>query len=65
MKKYKVQIADQALQDMQEIYQYISKNLPAPENAMNQYDRIAKAIQSLSTFPKRMRILNPNQNNQI
>ena len=43
MKQYKVQITDKALADMEEIYNYIAIQLQAPENAIGQYNRIAKA----------------------
>ncbi len=45
MKQYKVQITDKALADMEEIYNYIAIQLQAPENAIGQYNRIAKAIE--------------------
>jgi toxin ParE1/3/4 len=41
MKKYKVQITDKALTDMEKIYKYIAEHLQAPETAMGQYNRIA------------------------
>lgn len=48
MKQYAVQITDKALEDMEEIYTYIAGQLQAPENAMGQYNRIAKAIEGLA-----------------
>lgn len=44
MKQYTVQITDKALADMEEIYTYIAEQLLAPENAIEQYNRIAEAI---------------------
>ena len=44
MKQYKVQITDKVLADMEEIYNYIAIQLQAPENAIGQYNRIAKKI---------------------
>ena len=38
---------DEALADMDAIYNYIANTLLAPENAMGQYNRIAKAILTL------------------
>ena len=38
---------------MASIYEYISKTLGAPLAAQRQYDSIAEAIESLSSFPKR------------
>lgn len=40
MKQYTVQITENALADMEEIYNYIAIQLKAPENAMGQYNRI-------------------------
>jgi plasmid stabilization system protein ParE len=42
---------------MEEIYTYIAEQLQAPENAMGQYNRIAEAIQKLTAFPERVRIM--------
>ena len=53
MEKYIVDITDEALADMEALYEYIAVELQAPENAMGQYDRIADAILSLDTFPDR------------
>ena len=57
MKQYKVQITDKALNDMEEIYTYIAEKLQAPENAMGQYNRIAKAIEELNVFPERVSVM--------
>lgn len=57
MKQYTVQITDTALADMEEIYNYIAIQLQAPENAMGQYNRIAEAIEGLSMFPERVRLM--------
>lgn len=57
MKQYKVQITDKALADMEEIYNYIAIQLQAPENAIGQYNRIAKAIEALNMFPKKVRLM--------
>lgn len=57
MKQYKVQITDKALADMEEIYNYIAIQLQAPENAIGQYNRIAKAIEELNMFPKKARLM--------
>lgn len=61
MKEYKVQITDKALADMEEIYHYIAIKLQAPENAIGQYDRIAKAIGELNMFPKKVRLMESEQ----
>ena len=57
MKQYKVEITKEALQDMEDIYNYIAIDLLASENAMGQYDRIAYEILTLDTFPERLRIM--------
>ena len=57
MKQYKVQITDKALADMEEIYIYIAEQLQAPENAMEQYNRIANAIEELDVFPERVQVM--------
>ena len=53
MDKYEVKITDEALADMEKIYEYIAIQLLAPENAMEQYNRIADAILTLDSFPDR------------
>jgi plasmid stabilization system protein ParE len=42
---------------MEEIYNYIAKKLQAPETAMGQYNRIADAIETLNTFPERVKLV--------
>jgi len=57
MKKYQIKITDRAFDDMTEIYKYISNNLGSPENALQQYNRIADAIEKLDVYPTRIKIL--------
>jgi toxin ParE1/3/4 len=57
MKRYKVKITDRALADMEAVYDYIADELLEPGTAMKQYNRIAEAIESLSTFPERCMLL--------
>ena len=57
MTLYKVQITNKALTDMEEIYTYIAEVLQTPDNAMSQYNRIAKAIEGLGVFPERIKIM--------
>ena len=57
MKRYKIQITDKALSDMEEIYNYIAEQLQAPETAMRQYNRIADAIETLDAFPERIKLM--------
>ena len=49
MKQYTVEITNEALADMEQIYNHIAYALQAPENAMDQYNRIADAILTLDT----------------
>lgn len=56
MKNYSVLVTDNALQDMQALYDYIAETLFAPNAALDQYNRIADAIESLSCFPERHRL---------
>ena len=55
MKSYIVEITDEALSDMEQIYNHIALNLSAPKNAMGQYNRIADEILKLDTFPERFK----------
>lgn len=57
MKRYTVEITDEALADMELLYNYIFYELCAPENAMGQYNRIADEILKLDIFPERFRIM--------
>jgi toxin ParE1/3/4 len=57
MKQYRIQITDKALSDMEEIYNYISEQLQAPKAAMGQYNRIADVIETLDTFPERVKLM--------
>ncbi len=57
MKQYKVEITREALQDMEDIYNYIAVDLLSPENAIGQYNRIADEILTLDSFPERYRTM--------
>lgn len=57
MKQYKVEVTEQALMDMEQIYNHIANVLLAPENAISQYNRIADEILKLDIFPERFRIM--------
>ena len=61
MNKYHVEITKEALQDMEDIYNYIAKELCSPEIAMKQYNRIAKEILKLNIFPQRYRMITSEQ----
>jgi len=51
--KYTVDITESALQDMDEIYDYICFTFKAPDTAAAQFDRIADEILSLEEMPLR------------
>lgn len=55
MEQYTVEITNEALKDMEDIYNYIAEELLVPDTAMEQYNRIADAILSLDMNPKRYR----------
>ena len=57
MKHYTVEITDEALADMEQLYNHIAFVLLSSENAMGQYNRIADEILKLDAFPERFRIL--------
>ena len=57
MKHYIVEITDDALADMEQLYNHIAYVLLSPENAIGQYNRIADEILKLDMFPERFRIV--------
>ena len=57
MKQYRVLITDEALNDMESIYEYIAEELLAPDTAMGQYNRIADAIETLDQMPERIKLM--------
>lgn len=67
MKQYTVEITDEALADMEQLYNYIVYTLRAPENAIGQYNRIADEILKLDTLPERFRVMDsePEHSKQI
>ena len=67
MKEYNVVISKQALYDLQIIYEYIVIKLMSPENAKNQFDRIADRVLKLSTMPERYKtfVFQPEKNKVI
>ncbi|MDD3138882.1 MAG: type II toxin-antitoxin system RelE/ParE family toxin [Lachnospiraceae bacterium] len=58
MMQYTVEITDEALADMEQIYNHIAFTLRSPENAVGQYNRIADAILKLDMLPERFNIIN-------
>ena len=61
MKRYMVRITEAALADMEQVYHPIAYVLCAPENAMEQHNRIADAILTLETMPERFRIMDQSR----
>lgn len=57
MKQYTVEITNEALADMEQLYNHIAHVLLAPENAIGQYNRIADEILKLNILPERFRII--------
>lgn len=57
IKSYIVEITDEALRDIEELYNYIALNLQSPGNAMSQYNRIADAITTLDSLAERFRVM--------
>ena len=65
MEQYRVEITKEALQDMEDIYNYIAIELLSPENAIGQYNRIADEILTLDMFPQRYRIMDSEPEKQM
>lgn len=65
MKAYTVKITHRALNDMELIYRYIADELLVPDTAMQQYNRIAAAIESLCEFPHRCRLMTSQPERQM
>lgn len=57
MIEYQVIISEQAAKDMSDIYDYICSTIGMPQIAMGQFNRIAEAIDTLSYFPERIKIM--------
>jgi len=57
MKQYTVEITDEALWDMEQLYNHIALSLAAPENAIGQYNKIADQILKLEYLPERFKTI--------
>ncbi len=57
MMTFNVEITDDALQDLSDLYEYIAVNLHSPMNAGRQLKRLMAEIILLDTFPKRYGII--------
>lgn len=58
MDNYSVKITPQAQTQMLEIFSYISNNLKEPSTATYLLDELQRNILALSSFPKRMTLVN-------
>lgn len=57
--KYTIKIANDAINDLTNIYNYIAITLASPVSASRQYSRISKGVLSLKYFPERIKIFDP------
>ena len=57
MTEYNVIISNQATRDITDIYDYIHSKIGMPQTAMEQINRIADAIDTLSIFPERIKVM--------
>ena len=57
MIEYEVNLSEQAAKDMSDIYDYIATSIGMPQTAMEQFNRIADAIETLSQFPERIKVM--------
>ena len=55
MQRYRIEITDEALSDVEQLYNYIANDLLAPENAKKQYNRIADVLYTASDIEGRLR----------
>lgn len=52
MDKYKIKLNARAYRDLDEIFDYISKDLQSSENAQGQTNRLWNGLKKLDTFPQ-------------
>ncbi|MBR2214829.1 MAG: type II toxin-antitoxin system RelE/ParE family toxin [Selenomonadaceae bacterium] len=57
MTEYKVLLSEQAMSDIDAIYTHIATRIGMPQSAQNQLNRLADAIDSLKTMPRRINIM--------
>lgn len=65
MKRYTVEISEEALADMEQLYHHIAVVLLSPENAIRQYNRIADEILKLDILPERFHIMDAEPEHTI
>ena len=52
MDKFKIKLNIRAYNDIDNIFDYISKDLQSPETAQGQTDRLRKSLKTLDSFPQ-------------
>ncbi len=57
MKQYSVRLSQNAYNDLESIYSYISYQLLSPETAANIYNELLDSIESLKVMPKRVPLM--------
>lgn len=57
MTEYEIIISEQAAKDMNDIYEYIASVIGMPQTAMEQFNRIADAIETLNLMQERIKIM--------
>jgi len=57
MRIYKLEVTDEAIENLEQIYLYIAEELQSPSSAKGQYERIVSQIMKLEIFPARYNII--------
>lgn len=57
MTSYKIELTDEAIKNLEQIYLYIAEELKSKAVAKRQYERIVNQIMKLETFPERYHVL--------
>ncbi|MBI9012444.1 MAG: type II toxin-antitoxin system RelE/ParE family toxin [Clostridiales bacterium] len=57
MTSFKIELTDEAIDNLEQIYLYIAEELKSKVSAKKQYERIVNQIMKLETFPERYHIL--------
>lgn len=57
MTPFRIELTDEALDNLEQIYLYIAEELKSKSSAKMQYERIVKQIMKLETFPERYHLL--------
>lgn len=57
MRRYVVYVSDRASADMEELHDYVARQLSAPGEAADLYDELAARMLDLEIFPERFRLM--------